>query len=164
MNTRWFNFHGIGAAVHNVFRLSRADFTVPAVDTISDNPVYGAHTGNIVICTNSFAEKPVSNLPSEHCWIRTLIIRDFVDDGTCCYLRLASADYSRLDGSSLVEPAENLAHTTVRNSQLSRDVTWSNSALSQLNNSWSNNIGKRPSIHEQTSKLIHPAMPCEVVN
>lgn len=163
MNIRRLNFHGIGAPVHNLFRLSWAYFAVPAVDTIPNNPVDGAHTGNIVSCTNSFAEKPVSDLPSEHCWVRTLVFSNFINDGTCCYLRLASPDYSRLDGTGLVESAENLAHASVRNPQLTGNVTWPNSALSQLNNSRPNDIGKRSSIHEQASKLVYPAMSYEVV-
>ena len=131
MNIRRLNFHGIGAPVHNFFRLSWAYFAVPAVDTISNNPVDGAHTGNIVSRTDSFAEKPVSDLPSEHCWVCTLVFSNFMDDGTCCYLRFASPDYSRLDGTGLVESAENLAHASVGNPQLTRNVTWPYPALSQ---------------------------------
>ena len=133
MNTT-LNFHvNFCSAVCELF-FSRAHF-VSAVDTISNNSVNGANTGNIIGCTNAFAQKPVPNLPSKHGGVCTLVIRDLVDDRTCCYLRLTSTDYARPDGTSFVESAQNLADTTVGNPQLPGNVTWPNSALSQLNNS-----------------------------
>lgn len=104
MNTTTLHFHvNFGTSVSNLF-FSRAHF-VSTVDTISDNPVDGAHTGNIVSCAYSLAQKPVPNLPGKHSWVCTLVLSDLVDDGTCCYLRLTSSDYARPNGASLVESA-----------------------------------------------------------
>ena len=135
MNTA-FNFY---ISTVRDFVFCRAHF-IAAVDTISNNSVNRADTGNIVSCAYTFAQKSIPNLPSEHSRICSLVVRDLIYDGTCCYLGLASTDNTRPNGASLVESAQNLAHTAVRNPQLSRYVTWPHSTLSQLNNSLSNNI------------------------
>lgn len=104
MNTSALHFHiNFGTSVCNLF-FGRTHF-VSTVNTISDNSVDGAHTGNIISCAYSLAQKPVPNLPGKHCWVRTLVVGDLVDDGTCCYLRLTSPDYAGPDGASLVESA-----------------------------------------------------------
>lgn len=90
--------------VHSDFFFRRTHF-VSAVDTISDNSVDGADTRNIISWTRSFAQKPVPNLPGKHGRVRTLVVRDLVNHRTCCYLRLASTDYARPNGASLVESA-----------------------------------------------------------
>ena len=112
---RLLHFHGFG---YDFVCLPRAGFSISAVDAISDNSIDGAHTGNIIGITDSFAQKPVSNLPSKHGRVGTLVIRDFIHNGTCCYLGLASTDYPRPYGTSLVESAQNLAHTAMGNPQL----------------------------------------------
>lgn len=154
-----FNFH-VSTVRH--FFLCRAHF-IPAVDTISYNSVDGTDAWNIISCTYCFAQKPVPNLPCKHCWVRSLVVCDLVNNRTCCYLWLASTNNAGPDGASLVEPAQNLADTTMRNPQLPWDVTWPYTALSQLNNSLSNNIGKRSSIDEQPSELVNPAVSYEAV-
>lgn len=157
MNPTTLHLHiNFGTSVCHLF-FGRAYF-VSTVDTISDNSVDGAYTGNIVSCAYSFVQKPVPNLPGKHGWVRTLVLGDLVNNGTCCYLRLTSSDYARPYGASLVESAQNLTDTTVGNPQLPGNVTWPDSALSKLNNSRSNNIGKRSSIDEQPSELVNPSM------
>lgn len=163
MDTWRLNFQvAIMSVVYDFVSLSWGNFVFGAVNSISNNSVDRAYTWHIISWANTFAKEPVTNFPSEHCGIITLVLRDLVNHGTCCYLRFTAPYNSWLDGACLVETTQNLAYTAMGHSQLPRNVTWPYPALSQVDNSWSDNIWERPSIHEQTSKLVHTAVSCEV--
>lgn len=82
------------------------------------------------------------------------------NDESCTNLSFGASNRSGSDGSSLVEPRQNLGHAPVRYQQLPRDVTRPHSEEGQLNYPPADAVRKGTPVHEHPAKLIHPSLPC----
>lgn len=74
------------------------------------------------------------------------------------YPGLAASYGARTDRAGLLVSAEDLGHTTVRNSQLSRDYTGSDAVVGHLHYLVSDVIWQGPPVDEHTAKLVHPTL------
>jgi hypothetical protein len=122
---------------------------------VPENPAYGAYRWNIILVTNTVRQQSVPDLPGKD---SRILLFQFLD--VCHYLgrrdaRLAASYGSWQDGASFVIPSEDLGHTPVRHTKLSRYVTRSDSELSQFHDAQTNGVRKRPPVHEHTSQLVH---------
>ena len=59
----------------------------------------------------------------------------------------------------LSSPSKDLAHTSVRHSQLPANVARSHSTMREFNNLAPDLVRERSSIDEEASKLVHSALP-----
>ena len=68
-------------------------------------PVNGADTGYVFLSANSISKKSVSNFPSKHRRVVSLVFADGVNNFWCRHFWLGSANYSWFYGASLIIPA-----------------------------------------------------------
>ena len=131
-------------------------------DFVSHNSVYRTHARHILVHTDPFGKQAVSYFPSKHRGILALVIRDFINHRWSGDLRFTAADNARFDGTSLVIPTQDLADKAMRYSELSGNVTWSHSTLSQFHYPPSNDFRQWPPVDKHTSQLIHATMSCNI--
>ena len=62
------------------------------------------------------------------------------------------------DGSGFVVSCQYFGHTSVRDSELPRDVAGPDSELGQLNDPDPNVVGQRPAVHEHPAQLVNLAI------
>jgi len=73
---------------------------------ITDVPVDGADAWHVVVGADVLGKQAVADFPRKHGGVLGLVARDGVHDGRGGHLGLGAADHARLDGTSLVVPAE----------------------------------------------------------
>lgn len=149
---------GIHMIVRYLWRLWLTGFILIRLRHISNlvpkNSANGANWRNVVFVANSICKKSVTDFPSKYSRIRYLVFPNAFYDIGCCYSGLTSSNSTWQNRTSFVVPRQDLAHTTMRDAQLSTDITWSYSELGQLYDSCSDSVGKRSAINEYTPQLV----------
>lgn len=74
------------------------------------------------------------------------------------YPGFAASDGARADGAGLLVSTQDLGHTTVRHSQLSRDYARSNAVVGHLHDLVSDVIRQRPPVDEHAAELVDPPL------
>lgn len=96
---------------------------------VSDDPVDGGHRWDVVFSADVILNELLSDLPSKHGRVGSLISSDTLDNSWSGNFRFGSADDSWSDRSCRVEATENFRHTTMGDFQLSGDITWPSATL-----------------------------------
>ena len=74
-------------------------------------------------------------------------------------LWFAASDSPGSNGTSLLIPAHDFGNAAVRHSELAGDDTRSDAVMGHLHNLVPNMVGKRSTVDENTTKLVHATLP-----
>lgn len=88
-------------------------------------------------------------------WMISFMLQNHVNNLRFRHFRLRPANRSRLNTSCLIEPRQYFRHTSMRNLQMSRNVTRSHSIPTHFYDLLSCVFWQRPSIHIPSSQLVH---------
>lgn len=110
--------------------------------------------------TITYLDQSVSNLPTEDPRIVLFVFFNFLFDFWCSNPWFASTNHSGSNTSSFLVSIQYLWYTSVRNTQLSTDDTWTDTSSSQLNNLVPDVIGQRSSVDKHSAKLVYSTLTC----
>lgn len=113
-------------------------------------PRDAAHRWDVVLVAHSIGQQPVPDLPSEDPRILELQLFDILDNFGSGYPGFAAPDSAGQYAARLVVTGQNLADTTMADSQLPRDVARPDPQLCKLHYSQPDRVRQGSAIHEHT--------------
>lgn len=130
--------------------------------------------------TNAFFYQTIADFPRKNTWVLLLVIFDAVLDFGRCNARLRSANHTGSNASRFLDWRRNgkrklvdvnspfllcrrlylvavqyFRHTSVWDTQLAWNLTWSHTFRGKLNDLKPHLRWKRPAVNEETAELIH---------
>ena len=128
---------------------------------VPHDPVDAGHAGHAVLVTDSLCQQPVSDLPGEHGWVLLLVFADGVHHWRGGNLGFAASDDPRLEVARLIISGEYLGDTAVGHSELSADITRSDSLVGEFYNPLSDHVREGTAVDEEPTKLVDSTMACK---
>ena len=131
---------------------------------VPHDPVDAGHAGHAVLVADPLRQQPVPDLPGEHGGVLLLVVADGVNNVGSGHLGLAAADDPGFEVASLVVSGEYLGDTAMGHSELSADITRSDTLVSKFHNTLSDNVRQGPAVDKKSSELVDSALSCKDLN
>ena len=125
---------------------------------VPHDPVDAGDAGDAFLIADTLRQEPVPDLPSKHRGIFLLIFGNGVNNWRCGHFGLAATNHPCLEVASFVISWEDLGDTSMGDSELAADVAGPHSLMSELHNSWSDNIGQGAAIDKNPSELVNSSV------